>query len=48
MTNQGDISSSPTDFFKDHWVQVFDFTSMQDATEKCHYTELIGETWDWN
>ena len=22
---------------------VFDFTSMQDATENCHYPELVGE-----
>ena len=22
---------------------MFDLTSMQDATENCHYTELVGE-----
>ena len=33
----------PIDNFKDHYVLVFDLTSMQDATEHCHYPELIGE-----
>ena len=33
----------PIDNFKDHYVIVFDLTSMQDATEKCHYPELVGE-----
>ena len=28
---------------KDHYVLVFDLTSMQDATENCHYPELVGE-----
>ena len=31
------------DNFKDHYVLVFDLISMQDATEHCHYPELIGE-----
>ena len=31
------------DDFKDHNVLVFDLTSMQDATENCHYPELVGE-----
>ena len=26
-----------------HYVLVFDLTSMQDATENCHYPELVGE-----
>ena len=30
--------------FKDHYVLVFDLISMQDATESCHYPELVGET----
>ena len=33
----------PHDNFKDHYVLVFDLTSMQDATENCHYPELVGE-----
>ena len=40
---QDDIPSIPLDDFKDHYVLAFDLTSMQDATENCHYPELIGE-----
>ncbi len=40
---QDDIPSIPVDNFKDHYVLVFDLTSMQDATEHCRYPELIGE-----
>ena len=43
MTFQDDIPSIPTDDFKDHFVPVFDLTSMQNATENCHYPELVGE-----
>ena len=43
MNFQGDFLSFPVDNFKDHFVLVFDLTSMQDATEHCHYPELIGE-----
>ena len=43
MNFQGDISSIRFDNFKDHYVLVFDLTSMQDAAEHCHYPELIGE-----
>ena len=43
MNFQDDIPSIPIDNFKDHYVLVFDLTSMQDATEKCHYPELVGE-----
>ena len=42
MNFQDDIPSIPVDNFKDHYVLVFDLTSMQDATEHCHYPELIG------
>ena len=38
-----DIPSIPIDNFKDHYVLVFDLTSMQEATENCHYPELVGE-----
>ena len=41
---QDDIPSIAIDNFKDHFVLVFDLTSMQDATENCHYPELVGET----
>ena len=43
MNFQVDIPSIPIDNFKDHYVLVFDLTSLQDATESCHYTELVGE-----
>ena len=40
---QDDIPSIPIDNFKDHYVLVFDLTSIQDATENCHYPEPVGE-----
>ena len=40
---QDDIPSIPINNFKDHYVLVFDLNSMQDATENCHYLELVGE-----
>ena len=43
MNFQEDIPSIAIDDFKDHYVLVFDLTSMRDATEKCHYPELVGE-----
>ena len=43
MNVQDDIPSIPIDKFKDHYVLVFDLTSMQDATKNCHYPEAIGE-----
>ena len=43
MNFQDDIPSIPNDDFKDHYVLVFDLISMQDATENCHYSELVGE-----
>ena len=43
MNFQDDIPSIPVDKLKDHDVLVFDLTSMEDATEHCHYPELIGE-----
>ena len=43
MNFQDDIPSIPIDKFKDHYVVVFDLTLMQDATENCHYPELVGE-----
>ena len=43
MKIQEDIPSIPIDNFKDHYVLVFDLTSMQDATESCHYPAIVGE-----
>ena len=43
MNFQDDIPSIPIDNLKDHYVLVFDLTSMQDATENCRYPELVGE-----
>ena len=43
MNFQHDIPSIPIDNFKDHYVLVFDLTSMQDASENCHHPELVGE-----
>ena len=43
MNFQDDIPSIPFDKFKNHYVFVFDLNSMQDATENCPYTELVGE-----
>ena len=47
MNFQDDIPSIPVDNFKDHYVLVFDLTSIQDATEHCHYPELIAEPMRW-
>ena len=44
MNFQDDIPSIPIDVFKDHYVLVFDLTSMQDDTENFHYPKLVGET----
>ena len=43
MNFKDDIPSIPIDDFEDHYALVFDLTSMQDATENCHYLELVGE-----
>ena len=43
MNFQDVIPSIPIDDFKDHYVLVFDLTSMQDTTENCNYPELVGE-----
>ena len=43
MNFQDDIPSIPIDDFKDHYVLVFDLTSMQDAKENCHYPGIVGE-----
>ena len=43
MSFQDDIPSIAIDDFKDHYVLLFDLTSMQHATQNCHYPELVGE-----
>ena len=43
MKFEDEIPSIPVDNFKDHYVLVFDLTSMQDATQHCHYPEFFGE-----
>ena len=43
MNFQDDILSIPIDNFKDHYVPVFDLTSMQDATENCHNPGVVDE-----
>ena len=43
MNFQDNIPSIAIDNFKDHCVLVFYLTSMQDATEICHYPKLVGE-----
>ena len=43
MNFQDDIPSIPINDFKDHYMLVFDLTSMQDATQNCPYPELVGE-----
>ena len=42
MNFQDDIPSIPIDDFNDHYVLVFDLTSVQDATKNCHYPEFVG------
>ena len=43
MNFQDDFPSIPIDKFKDHYVLMFDLTSMQNATEKYYYLELVGK-----
>ena len=40
---QDEIPSIPIDNLKDHYVQLIDWTSLQDGTEKCHYPEQVAE-----
>ena len=43
MTFLDDNLPIPIDNFEDHFVLVFDLTSMQNPTQNCHYTEIVGE-----
>ena len=40
---RNDITSIPSDNFKDHNVLKFHLTSIQDATENCLYREIVDE-----
>ena len=40
---QYDILSIPIDNFKDHYLLVFDSTSIQEASESFHYPKPVGE-----
>ena len=48
MNFQDDIPSIPIDGFKDHYVLVFDLTSMQDATEVVAILNLFDNHRDWS
>ena len=43
MNFNEEIPALPNDFFTDHYVLVFDLTSLQDAGEIVQYPELSGE-----
>ena len=43
MDFQDDIPSIPNVIFKNHYIQVFGLTSLQDAAENCHYPDLVWE-----
>ena len=43
MNFQEDIPSIPIDNFKNHYVLVFDLTSMEDVIENCPYPNLVEE-----
>ena len=44
MELSGSIPSIPIEDFKNHFVLMFDLTSLQDGTANCHYPELVGES----
>ena len=43
MNFQDDIPSISIEDFKDHFLLMFDLTSMQDAAENCHDPDFVGE-----
>ena len=43
MIFQDDNPSIAADKFKDHYEPFFDLTTLQNATEKFHYAELVEE-----
>ena len=44
MNFNQEIPALPNDFFTDHYVLVFDLTSLQDAGENVHYPELSWQS----
>ena len=44
MNFNEDIPALPLQVFQDHYILVFDLTSLQDAGECVHYPELTGES----
>ena len=39
-----DFPALPMEHFQNHYILVFDLTSLQDAAEQLHYPELSGES----
>ena len=39
-----DFPALPMEDFQNHYILVFDLTSLQDAAEHLHYPELSGES----
>ena len=39
-----DFPALPMEDFQNHYILVFDLTSLQDAAEQLHYQELSGES----
>ena len=44
MSFNEEFASIPVEDFNDHYILVFDLTSLQDCTEFIHYPELTGES----
>ena len=44
MNFNEEIPAFPNNLFKNHYVLVFDLTSLQDAGENIHYPELNGKS----
>ena len=44
MSFNEEFPSIPVEDFNDHYILVFDLTSLQDCTEFIHYPELTGES----
>ena len=44
MNFNEEVPALPIDLFQNHYVLVFDHTTLQDAGENIHYPELSGES----
>ena len=44
MNFNEEVLALPNNLFQNHYVLVFDLTSLQDAGENIHYPELSGES----